>query len=294
MPWYRGNLHTHTTNSDGDSDPDVVVAWYRDAGYDFLALTDHDLLTLPARHAAVAGPMTLIHGEELSPGHLHVGGLGIRATVPPLETGTVAETLQANVDAIREAGGVASVNHPNYHWLVRADDLVGLERCGLFEVYNAGPETNNAGGEGHDSTEQLWDAVLTAGRRMRAIAVDDAHHFVTFGHRYSNPGRAWVHVRAERADEVTILEAVAGGDMYASTGVELDDVRVTGGELALTIKTEFDRAYRTTFVGPGGEHLEVVDGPEARFRLSAGRPYVRARVDDSDGFKAWLQPVYPD
>ena len=52
--WFRGNLHTHTTNSDGDSPPDVVTAWYRDAGYDFLALTDHDLLTHPdsVKHAA--------------------------------------------------------------------------------------------------------------------------------------------------------------------------------------------------------------------------------------------------
>jgi hypothetical protein len=48
--WFKGNLHAHTANSDGDATPDEVVAWYRDAGYDLLALTDHDLRTLPADH----------------------------------------------------------------------------------------------------------------------------------------------------------------------------------------------------------------------------------------------------
>lgn len=40
--WYRGNLHAHTLWSDGDAFPEQVVGRYRDAGYDFLALTDHN------------------------------------------------------------------------------------------------------------------------------------------------------------------------------------------------------------------------------------------------------------
>ena len=39
--WLKGNLHTHTTRSDGTGTPDEVIAMYRDDGYDFLALTDH-------------------------------------------------------------------------------------------------------------------------------------------------------------------------------------------------------------------------------------------------------------
>lgn len=39
--WYKGNLHTHTTNSDGRLAPEVVINLYKEAGYDFLALTDH-------------------------------------------------------------------------------------------------------------------------------------------------------------------------------------------------------------------------------------------------------------
>ncbi|MFO7532084.1 MAG: hypothetical protein R6W93_06450, partial [Candidatus Limnocylindrales bacterium] len=143
MPWFRGNLHTHTTNSDGDSPPDEVVAWYRDAGYDFLALTDHDLLALLGDHAAAAGPMLLVHGEEVTAGDVHVNGLGIRSTIPPIIEATVAETLQRNVDAVVEDGGLASVNHPNYRWQVGPADLIALRGCRLLEVFNGGPETNN-------------------------------------------------------------------------------------------------------------------------------------------------------
>ena len=44
--WYKGNLHTHTFWSDGDAPPEIAVAWYKDRGYDFLALSDHNILSV--------------------------------------------------------------------------------------------------------------------------------------------------------------------------------------------------------------------------------------------------------
>ena len=41
--WYRGNLHTHSTRSDGQKTPAQVCAFYRKRGYDFISLTDHFL-----------------------------------------------------------------------------------------------------------------------------------------------------------------------------------------------------------------------------------------------------------
>ncbi len=292
MPWFRGNLHTHTTNSDGDSPPDEVVAWYRDAGYDFLALTDHDLLTLPSDHAAAAGPMLLVHGEEVTAGDVHVNGLGISATIPPVIGASVAETLQLNVDAVRADGGMASVNHPNYRWQVRAADLIALEGCRLLEVFNGGPETSNDGGLGRPSHDELWDAVLSAGRRFHAIAVDDAHFFRVFGRPYSNPGRGWVHIRASRLAESTLLEALSAGEFYASSGIELAEVSGTPSQLAIDIVQQYDLAYRTTFIGHGGRVLDVRDGVEPRYRIRGDEGYVRARIDDSDGLSAWVQPVF--
>ncbi len=291
--WLKGNLHTHTTNSDGDSPPEVVAAWYRDAGYDFLALTDHDVLTPPGEVGAAAGSMLLVRGEELTAGDIHVNGLGISATVPHVRTGDATTTVQANVDAVRGAGGIASVNHPNWRWMLSASVFASLRDVRLFEVYNGGSETNDAGGNGHASTEGIWDAVLSTGVRMFGIAVDDAHHYLRWGRQWDNPGRGWVSVEGDAGvTEAALLTALDEGRFYASTGVELDDLDLGGQMLCVDIATFSDLAYRTTFIGRGGEVLEVAEGPSPRHRLAGSESYVRARIDDSDGGSAWLQPRF--
>jgi len=54
--WYKGNTHTHTLNSDGDSTPDDVVRRYREHGYKFVVLSDHKFLTIVDGLNAVHGP----------------------------------------------------------------------------------------------------------------------------------------------------------------------------------------------------------------------------------------------
>lgn len=47
--WYKGNLHTHSLWSDGDDFPEMIADWYRSKGYNFLALSDHNLLSVGQR-----------------------------------------------------------------------------------------------------------------------------------------------------------------------------------------------------------------------------------------------------
>lgn len=42
--YYRGNLHTHSYWSDGDEFPEMIMQWYKDQGYDFVALSDHNTI----------------------------------------------------------------------------------------------------------------------------------------------------------------------------------------------------------------------------------------------------------
>ena len=44
LNWYKGNLHTHSFWSDGDEFPEVIMDWYKSRGYQFLALSDHNIL----------------------------------------------------------------------------------------------------------------------------------------------------------------------------------------------------------------------------------------------------------
>jgi predicted metal-dependent phosphoesterase TrpH len=293
MRWLRANLHTHTINSDGDSPPEDVVAWYRDAGYDVLALTDHDILTDPAELAGLAGPMLLVRGEELTSGDVHVNGLGVPRPVPPVLEGDVRARLQGDIDGIRAVGGVPSVNHPNFRWQVRVDDLAELRDVRLFEIHNAGPEVNNRGGrEGFPDMETVWDLLLAAGHRMVGVAVDDAHSFKRWGRAYSNPGRAWMMIRAEHPAEADVLAALEAGACYATTGVSLDHVTTSGTELVVDIVPQWELHYRTTFIGRDGRVLDVQEGLSARYLIRPGDGYVRARIEDSDGLAAWTQPLF--
>src|SRR5690242_18746567 len=103
LRWYRGNLHTHTINSDGDSAPYDVMAWYKRNGYQFLALTDHNTFTDPALFDTnPVDNFLLIGAEEVTNEKtVHVNAIGIHTAVPPQTGATVPEILQASIDAIR-------------------------------------------------------------------------------------------------------------------------------------------------------------------------------------------------
>lgn len=301
LRWYKGNTHTHTLNSDGDSTPDDVVRWYREHGYQFLVLTDHNYLTsvdgLNALHGADE-QFLVIKGEEVTElfegQSLHVNGLDVSERVEPQGGTSVVDVLQRNVDAIRHVDGVPHINHPNFRWSITADELKQVKNNKLFEIYNGHPMVNNAGGGGVPGLEEVWDAILTAGVRLYGIAVDDAHTFKDLGNpALAGPGRGWIVVRAAKLEARTLLEAVERGDFYASTGVELEDYQVTARAMTVTVMPTTYSKYRIQFVGEGGALLQETHDSTATYTFTGRERYVRAKVIESNGAIAWCQPVFP-
>ena len=297
--WYKGNLHTHTLNSDGDSPPADVAAWYKNHDYRFLVLSDHNVLTDVAplnETLAAPGRFLLISGEEVTDRFgerpVHINGFGMDKVVKPSGGASLVPTIQGNVDAIRAASALPSVNHPNFRWAFSSKELLGIENLRLFEVHNGHPQVNNRGGGGAESLEEMWDTLLTAGRRIHGVAVDDAHHFKKIGKEYSNPGRGWVVVRAAELSASAILGALERGDFYASTGVELRDVQAAGREMHVTIQASPTAKYTTWFIGEGGKVLAKSFDNEAVYRLQENDKYVRAVVRSSNGDDAWTQPLF--
>lgn len=271
--WYKGNTHTHTTESDGDSSPGDVVRWYREHGYDFLVITDHDRITQIHDEKVL-----LIPGEEVTDRFakkpIHVNAIGITKVVVPRHGDSIVSTLQHDVDGVREAGGIAEINHPNFGWAFGADDMKQVTGFTLLEIASGHPLVNMKGGGDVESVEAMWDDLLRAGKRVFAAGVDDSHHFRCDAKvpELAAPGKAWIVVRAEKLAQKDILEAIARGDFYASTGVTLDSIDFDGKDLHVAIHEERGAKYRTTII---------------RDPL-----YVRARVDDSNGHSAWTQPVF--
>ncbi len=298
MPWYKGNIHTHTTESDGDADPDLVTRWYRDHGYDFLVLSDHNHRTI-LEHEIENGPL-MIPGEEVTSMiqfgliPIHLNGIGIRYVVEPVNLDDVVATLQANVNAIVEAGGIAQLNHPNYEWAYDHNHIKEVVGASLLEIHNAHPAVNTFGGPGKPSTVEIWDRVLSAGRVIFGTATDDSHNYHDFTPANSNPGRGWVVVKSEELTVDAIVDGLANGSFYSSTGVTLSDLNTDDGVYELEIEPDRSAIFTTTFSGKDGEVLSTVTGTSARYEMTGDEVYVRATVMASTGFFAWTQPLFID
>jgi predicted metal-dependent phosphoesterase TrpH len=296
--WFKGNTHSHTTESDGDSPPEVVARWYKAHGYQFLVLSDHNVFTDPRTLAhLVDSTFLLVPGEELTSSFdrkpVHVNGLNIPGLIAPSTDSTMVGTIQKNVDAIRQVQGVPHINHPNFRWAFGYEELRQVRNDKLFEIWNGHPLVHNLGGGDHDGLEDIWDRLLTDGKRLYGIAVDDAHHFQgEFAPGRSNPGRGWIVVRADRLEAPALVEAMEAGAFYASTGVELADVRIASSSLTITIAPRGDFKYVTEFIGRGGRVLTRTGDLTAVYTLRGDEGYVRARVRDSMGHYAWVQPAF--
>ena len=317
--WYRGNTHTHTLNSDGDSPPDVVVRWYKSHGYDFMFVTDHEFITdVAPLNAALGtdGKFLVISGQEVTQRvagathpdgwrQAHINALGTTTVIRPFgerniaRDMTIAATYSRHVAAIRTAGGVAQVNHPNYRWSINLSDLVTVPDSTLFELWNAHVFVNNVGGADSagnrmPSTEALWDSLLTRGKLLFGVASDDSHSFrpeEAENPEATRPGRAWVMVRAGSLTRDAILAALARGDFYSSTGVTLRAYSADAREIRLEIEPSNDRRFLIEFIGRGGRVLATATGTTARYTMNGSEGYVRARISDSSGRRAWTQPV---
>lgn len=300
LRWYKGNTHTHTLNSDGDSIPDEVVRWYREHGYNFLVLTDHNFLTSTEALQALHGAderFLVIRGEEVTDRFgdrsLHVNGLDLDELVTPQGGASVTDVLQRNVDAIRRSGGVPHINHPNFRWSITTDELRQVRNNRLFEIFNGHPAVNNLGGGGVPGLEEVWDAILTSGTLLYGIAVDDAHTFKDPGNpNVAGPGRGWVAVRAPRLETAALMAALERGEFYASTGVELSDVQTDDRHMRVDVRPRGDAKYRIQFIGREGRLLQETLEPSAAYAFRGDEGYVRARVLESNGRTAWVQPVF--
>ena len=305
--FYKGNIHTHTNKSDGDEDPIKVTEWYKAHGYDFLVLTDHNHRTIldHGNTTETKGTPLMIPGEEVTlnfqkddvPVPIHINGIGIERVVEPIQSETFVSTIQANVNAIKEAGGIASINHPNYKWAYTTSELIQVDGATAIEVFNGIHDTNVYGSKTRPSSEQIWDAILSSGKLIYGVATDDSHHYHDFTPQMANPGRGWICVQAESLSAPSIMDSIKDGDFYASTGVYLAELDTSANSINISISTgEDDPAklteYVTTITGYEGDILYETDSFHVNYELSKNTHYARATIKSSGGFKAWTQPVF--
>ncbi|MFL6469129.1 MAG: CehA/McbA family metallohydrolase [Pyrinomonadaceae bacterium] len=300
--WYKGNTHAHTNRSDGDSTPEDVAKWYRDNGYNFLFITDHEMIT-PVDELnklyGKPGEYSIFFGQEvtdyLNKKPYHVNGLGVLSVTKPHRGTTIVQNLQLNIDSVRKAGGIPQVNHPNFGWALEAEQIAQLKNVNLMEIFNGHPLVNNLGGGGAPEVEQMWDKILSSGRLIFGLASDDVHNVNDLGNsKLPTPGHGWVMVNATELSQKAIMESLDRGDFYSSTGVELESYSANKNTISIAVKKERWSRYNILFIGRGGKVLaEFLDSP-ASYKLRGDEGYVRVKVVESNGKAAWTQPVMLD
>jgi len=297
--WYKGNTHCHTTNSDGDELPRKVVRWYQDHGYNFLIITDHNFLTeIKYLDTDANDDFILIQGEEVTDSYnktpIHLNAININKCIEPQHGSNKVETLQNNINAIIDAGGLVQINHPNWRWAFTDKEMSQLKGSHLFEIYNSSYNCNNFGAGGNPGMEEIWERLLSQGILMYGVASDDAHDYTgEFSPQKSNPGTGWIMVKAIKLTPKAIIEALKKGEFYATIGVILKDITITKNKYIIEIiKQEDDIKYTTTFIGKNGKILKESFDMRAVYAFKGDESYVRARIFASSGEFACTQPVF--
>ena len=330
--FYKANMHTHTTCSDGRYTPEEIKAHYKAHGYSVVAYTDHDVMI---DHSDLNDEDFLaITSHEVETNGPSMGGsftatpcyhLNFYSPIPnqtdyvcPNPNYTwgnaraIAETqehykgdyvrrysVEGQNEMIAEArakGYLVSYNHPDWS-LQSYPDYIGLEGITAVEVYNTGCVV---GGWVLDEGDHALDHFLKAGKRVYPVATDDNHgsHDMCGG---------WVRFKADSLTYENIFNAYAKGDFYASWGPELESLYLEDGILKIdfpadshVVSAEVHTAVRWVGRRNGEDmtHAEIdlngYMGEIKRIGFPLDRAYFRVVVTDEHGNRAMTRGYFLD
>ncbi|HVY20347.1 MAG TPA: CehA/McbA family metallohydrolase [Bauldia sp.] len=286
--FYRGNIHTHSTRSDGALPPEEVARRYRDSGYDFLCLSDHFVpkygFPIVDTAAYRSNTFTTILGAEIhapanSHGEVwHILAVGLPAEFAPTAADESGVALAARA---RAAGAFVGIAHPQWSGLTIEDGRAMVRAAHAVEIYNHGCLLESSRGDG----TYLLDQLLDEGRHLTAYAADDAHF------RFDDGFGGWMMVKAESNEPAALLAAMKAGLFYSSQGPEIHDFAVEGGEVHIACSAVANIAL----VGRGtrveyrrGQQMSAAVLPVDKF----ANDWLRLVITDAAGRSAWSNPVW--
>ncbi len=294
--WLKGNIHSHTTFSDGILTPEQMKAAYKEHGYDFLAITDHDFYT--DTRAMTEKDFTMIQGYELwanaSNGHdIHVNFLwedGLELVAPNTHCGLPERTGATSVAYcydMRERGAYVMLNHP--HWsMLTSPEIEDENPYHAVEIMNYSTEWLENTGDG----SIFWTEMLYRGVRLFGGGSDDNHNHGEMDTMYCDSFGGFTVVKAADRSSKAILEALKTGSFYTSTGPAIYDFYVEDDEVHV-VCSPCERIYISgdfrCFQRKCGRHVT-----EFVTKLRGKEKMVRAEVMDAAGRSAYTNPIWLD
>lgn len=286
----RGNLHLHTSRSDGQLSPDEAVRKYAENGYDFVALTDHSVYNRES-YAPETG-MVIIPGVEVHT-LLEEAGAGERVYHSVflgednesngflhderilIDNVKSQEEFQKYLDLAYSKNNIAFYSHPEWsqtppRYFDKMKGLAGIE------IWNTASSYRD-----YDINAPYWDDLLGQGMRLAGIAVDDAHK----EHQYLG---GWIMVNAEK-NVPSILSAIKNGAFYSSCGPVIKNFYFDGKHAVAETEEECEKIFICS-----DKHKHKVGENSSFFEteIADDCQYIRAVVKDKHGKRAWTNPIY--
>lgn len=251
--FYKANLHTHTTLSDGKLTPEQVKEAYSSLGYSIVAYTDHDLFIChndltDDKFLALNGFEWEIYEEPYTKGkrdtramHACVIARSPDTTTPvgyhrekyyiqdnyenrklvkfdknepDFERDYSAECINSFFKMAKDKGFFVTYNHPTWNGET-SEQYLSYENMHAFEIFNTG--CYNGGYDEYNP--RVFDDFLRSGKKIYCIAADDMH-------KPTEVGGGWVCIKAEKLDYTAIMKALISGQFYSSNGMEIKNIYI--------------------------------------------------------------------
>jgi len=297
--FWRGNIHTHSTLSDGKLLPEKVIEAYQSAGYDFLQLSEHFISQynwpIADTREFRSNSFTTLIGAELHAPKTSVGELWhIVAAGLPLDFEPCGENETGEQLARRAAshGAFISIAHPAWSQLTIEDGLA-IDVAHSVEIYNTGCDREVDRGDG----SYLLDQLLNEGKRLTANATDDAH----FRNGDHDAFGGWVNVKAQSLDPEELLVALKAGHFYSSQGPQIHEMSVSESQLNIvcspvdSIAVICGNSRSVTRIGHAITTATLdLDDLKKSWTPITPSPWFRLVIIDQAGKRAWSNPVWLD
>ncbi|WP_116187406.1 CehA/McbA family metallohydrolase [Paenibacillus taihuensis] len=303
--WYKGNLHGHSTLSDGALTPEELRKAYKERGYSFIAHSEHDFFTnfeqenepnfilLPASEVGIrmpAGDIRIFHLHVIMGTDEHLRAATkepLRHMEPIIWPDFVSiDTAQQFIDDMVARGNIVMFNHP--HWsTVEWEDVYALDNLFALEVYNHCSEWH----ENMGNSRIMWETLLRKGKKLWGTATDDNHNRYP-GDIYNDSFGGWVVVKAPELTRNAVVQALVEGSFYSSTGPEIYEFRIENNEVIFEC-SPVERIYMNGDVRQYqielGENITSL-----RKKLRGDEKFIRVECLDKFGKFAFTNPIYLD
>ncbi len=308
---FKGQLHFHTSrSSDCKFAYHQVLEEYKSKGYDFCLMTDHevywdsdecdtpDFVVLSGVENAflpnVAQVFSLDYKTKKQMHFNLIKDLTVECDTffkhgdimkRPVDYGI--ESWNDQIQFYKQHGQLTIFNHPSWS-RVEPEMMLATQGCVAFEVWN----TASIKSTRVSSDEAIWDYCLSRGKRIRAVATDDAH---LYGVGNIECGGGFTVVSTYEFTKKGLVAAIKNGDFYASTGPRIIDLRIVGGILQMqctpvnVVRITTSGICEKKFTAGQGRTIEHFE-----WEINTQLNYFRIELLDNEGNIAWSQAVFID